>query len=57
MGCTGEGPTNGFLCAGLSYLVPCTHILFISVQMDALGNIGGLLLQSYQHVAGLEVKA
>lgn len=40
-----------------SYLISCPDIFLVSVQMDALGNIRGLLLQSHQHVASLEVKA
>lgn len=40
-----------------SYLIPGPDVLFISVQMHTLGDIRGLLLQSHQHVAGLEVKA
>lgn len=40
-----------------SDLIAGTDILFISVQVDTLGDIRGLLLQSHQHVAGLEVKA
>ena len=46
-------------CPRLAFsdLISGTDILFISVQVDTLGDIRGLLLQSHQHVAGLKVKA
>lgn len=40
-----------------SHLVSSTDVLFVSVQMDALGDVWGLLLQRHEHIAGLEVKA
>lgn len=38
-------------------LVTSSNVLFFSVQMNTLSNVGGLLLQSHQYIAGLIVEA
>lgn len=40
-----------------SNLVTGSHVLFLSIQVNTLCNVRGLLLQSHQHIAGLIVKA
>lgn len=40
-----------------SDLIASANIFLFAIQMNTLGDIGGLLLQSHQHIAGLIVKA
>ena len=37
-------------------LVTSSDVLFFPIQVNALSDVGGLLLQCHQHVAGLKVK-
>lgn len=38
-------------------LITGSDILLFAIQMNALGNVRGLLLQSHQHIASLVIKA
>lgn len=40
-----------------THLVPGADVLLTAVQVDALGDVGRLLLQGHQHIACLVVKA
>lgn len=39
-----------------THLVPGANVLLAAVQVDALGDVGRLLLQGHQHIARLVVK-
>lgn len=39
-----------------AHLVSSTNVLLVAVQVDALGDIRGLLLQSHKDIAGLIVE-
>lgn len=40
-----------------SDLVAGSHVFFLSIQVNTLSNVRGLLLQSHQYIAGLIVEA
>lgn len=37
-------------------LVSCANVLLVAVQVNSLGNVRRLLLQSHQHIAGLIIE-
>lgn len=49
-------PSRGRHKKKVSHLVSSADVLLFSVDVDALGNVRTLLLQSHQHVACLIVK-
>lgn len=38
-------------------LVAGSHVFLFSIQVDALSDVRGLLLQGHQHITGLVIKS